>query len=97
MSSFPATLTRVSDAEFHERSSDARLGLPLNLWAAAPEVVADRGRSGPVTWGGNLPGDPHAAVDLLSGLDRAGAGWAVFSWPGSTVPILEAATAAGIR
>jgi hypothetical protein len=72
-----------------------RLGLTLNLWNASPDVVARHAERGPVSWGGTLPHDRGDAAELVSGLESAGAAWAVFSWPGSTGPILVAASAAG--
>jgi len=71
-------------------------GVPLNLWAAPPRVVASQASLGEVTWGGTLPRDPLAATALLASLARAGASWAVFAWPGSIAPVVAAAGAAGI-
>jgi alkanesulfonate monooxygenase SsuD/methylene tetrahydromethanopterin reductase-like flavin-dependent oxidoreductase (luciferase family) len=73
-----------------------RLELTLNLWNASPGEVARIAELGPVSWGGNLPRDPHEASDLVGGLEAAGASWAVFAWPGSTDPILAAASKPGV-
>ena len=67
-----------------------RLGLTLNLWNVPPVELARLSEGGPVSWGGNLPGDRGDASELVAGLKSAGASWAVFNWPGSTDPILAA-------
>ncbi len=65
------------------------LGCPLNLWAAPVERVAQLAREGEVTWGGQLPKGPAAAVTKLVDLAGAGASWAVVSWQGDLVGLGE--------
>jgi hypothetical protein len=69
------------------------MGVPVNLWSATPERVAELSTVSPVTWGGVL----RSGVDggkLLVDLDAAGASWAVFTWGRGLRPLLEAVTAA---
>ncbi len=61
------------------------LGVAINLWDAAPEAVAQAGASSEVTWAG--PAQERAELfRLLPALRRAGATWAVFTWP---VPLVD--------
>ncbi len=71
------------------------LKVTLNVWAATPARVAILAAGGPVSWGGPWPG-ADAAPGRLVALRDAGATWAVFTWPGSLAPLLEAARAADI-
>ncbi len=71
------------------------IGVPVNLWSASPERVAEVGESAEVTWGGVL----RAGVDggeLLGSLDRAGASWAVFTWGRGIDGLLDATRSAGV-
>ncbi len=45
---------------------------------------------------GGPPAALDAAVELIAALAEAGAGWAVFTWPGSVQPIAVAAQRAGV-
>jgi alkanesulfonate monooxygenase SsuD/methylene tetrahydromethanopterin reductase-like flavin-dependent oxidoreductase (luciferase family) len=55
-------------------------GAAVNLWGQGPEQVAEQARRSEVTWAG--PPAPSSAVpQLLAELDRAGASWAVMTWP----------------
>ena len=52
------------------------LAVPVNLWDASPELVAQMSARGAVTWAGPVPED---LAGTLSGLASAGAAWAVLS------------------
>jgi hypothetical protein len=54
--------------------------VPLNLWGVTAERVAGIDDV-EVTWGGVVPGDAEAAAQVLAGLARAGATWAVCAPP----------------
>ena len=67
------------------RTEEARaIGAALNVWDAAPALVAERVAGPPgveVTWAGPPPSAAPPLVDRLGALDRAGATWAIFGWP----------------
>jgi alkanesulfonate monooxygenase SsuD/methylene tetrahydromethanopterin reductase-like flavin-dependent oxidoreductase (luciferase family) len=56
-------------------------GVAVNLWAAAPELVALQSRRSEVTWAGPAPKSLTAVEALTGELAEAGATWAVFGWP----------------
>jgi alkanesulfonate monooxygenase SsuD/methylene tetrahydromethanopterin reductase-like flavin-dependent oxidoreductase (luciferase family) len=70
-------------------------GAALNVWDAAPGLVAERS-SGPdgveVTWGGPAPESVASLGQTVSALAGNGATWAVFGWP-VDLPALVAAAA----
>jgi len=70
-------------------------GVPVNLWSATPERVAELSSRWPVTWGGVLQRGQDGGA-LLSSLEAAGALWAVFTWGSGLGPLLRAVDAAGI-
>ncbi len=73
-----------------------KLGVPLNLWQATPAAIQAAAQAGPVTWAGSFPREEQVAREQLIALERAGATWAVYAWPGSAAPLVGAARAAGI-
>lgn len=73
------------------------IGATLNLWGATVARVEEESRVGPVSWAGNLPDDPELARALVAGLEGAGAVHAVFSWPGTIDPLVDAAAARRLR
>jgi len=81
------------------RVEEARaIGAALNVWDAAPALVATRAK-GPdaveVTWGGPPPAKGGARLESgILELARAGATWAVFGWPIDPVALVAAARAA---
>jgi alkanesulfonate monooxygenase SsuD/methylene tetrahydromethanopterin reductase-like flavin-dependent oxidoreductase (luciferase family) len=61
------------------------VGVAINLWDAAPEAVERAGAGCEVTWSG--PSHERGELArLLPALERAGATWAVFTWP---VPLVD--------
>jgi hypothetical protein len=72
-------------------------GAALNLWDAAPGVVAERaGIPGlEVTWAGPPPPAVPSLAERLRALHEAGATWAVFGWPVDVEELAAAARAAG--
>jgi len=62
------------------------LGAEINLWAAAPEAVAEAASLGPVNWAGPLDG---ASAATLSALRDAGATWAIASSPSGIEALRE--------
>lgn len=68
--------------------------VPVNLWSASPERVAEAAAVGPVTWGGVLRSGEEGA--LLRSLADAGASWAVFTWGEGLGPLLAAVHAAEV-
>lgn len=73
------------------------LGCALNLWAASPDRVAMMATDTDLTWGGQLPRRPAAAVSKLVALAAAGVRWAVVSWQGDLVALGEIGEAAAAR
>ncbi|MFZ0251628.1 MAG: hypothetical protein WAL61_16920 [Acidimicrobiales bacterium] len=77
------------------RTEEARAaGAALNVWDAAPSLVAARVAGPPgveVTWAGPPPSATTPLLERLRALDEAGASWAVFGWP---VDVDELAAAA---
>ncbi len=67
-----------------------RLGVTVNCWGGAPEEVEELGRTGPVCWAGFAPQGDEALVELLGALARAGATWAVWSYPIDEVRLAQA-------
>ncbi len=81
------------------RTEEARsAGAALNVWDAAPALVAERGR-GPdgveVTWAGPSPSDSTRLPEKLGALHEAGATWAVFGWPVDVEALAAAARPLG--
>ncbi len=80
------------------RSEEARAaGAVLNVWDAAPALVAERS-SGPdgveVTWAGPPPTGSPPMAETVRALHEAGATWAVFGWPVDVEALVAAARAA---
>ena len=80
------------------RSEEARAaGAVLNVWDAAPALVAERS-SGPdgveVTWAGPPPTGSPPMAEMVRALHEAGATWAVFGWPVDVEALVAAAGAA---
>lgn len=73
------------------------LAVPLNLWQASSQQLQAAAAAGPVTWAGNFPRDPAAAVSQLESMAQAGASWTIYAWPGAMEPIVRAARGAGIE
>ena len=78
------------------RTEEARAaGAALNVWDAAPALVAERAAGPPgveVTWAGPPPvGVADRWPRRLQALHEAGAQWVVFGWP---VDVEELAAAA---
>lgn len=67
-------------------------GAAVNLWDAPPSAVAAQAASTEVTWGGPVPVEPAAIVELLRPVVVAGARWVVCAWPASLPAVAEAAT-----
>jgi alkanesulfonate monooxygenase SsuD/methylene tetrahydromethanopterin reductase-like flavin-dependent oxidoreductase (luciferase family) len=69
-------------------------GAALNVWDAAPALVAERVAGPPgveVTWAGPPPSATPPLSERLRALDDAGASWVIFGWP---VDVDELAAAA---
>jgi alkanesulfonate monooxygenase SsuD/methylene tetrahydromethanopterin reductase-like flavin-dependent oxidoreductase (luciferase family) len=70
------------------------IGAALNVWDAAPELVASRSQ-GPeaveVTWGGPPPKGGETLESGMVELAQAGATWAIFGWPIDPVALVAAA------
>jgi hypothetical protein len=77
------------------RTEEARAaGAALNVWDAAPALVAERVAGPPgveVTWAGPPPSATPPLSERLRALDDAGASWVIFGWP---VDVDELAAAA---
>ena len=77
------------------RTEEARaVGAALNVWDAAPDLVAERVAGPPgveVTWAGPPPAATPTLAARLQPLAAAGATWAIFGWP---VDVDELAAAA---
>jgi hypothetical protein len=74
----------VGDGAPATRAIAAAIGGTLNLWDAAPEVVARAGVDGNVSWAGPAPQrdgavDEPATAGLVEDLAAAGSSWAVFA------------------
>ena len=81
------------------RTEEARAaGAALNVWDAAPALVAERAR-GPdgveVTWAGPPSSASPPLSDKLRALHEAGATWAVFGWPVDVEALAAAARPLG--
>jgi len=79
------------------RTEEARAaGAVLNVWDAAPALVAERS-SGPdgveVTWAGPPPTGSPPLAEMVRALHEAGATWAVFGWPVDVEALVAAARA----
>jgi len=79
------------------RTEEARAaGAVLNVWDAAPALVAER-TSGPdgveVTWAGPPPTGPPPIAEMVRALHEAGATWVVFGWPVDVEALVAAARA----
>ena len=79
------------------RREEARAaGAVLNVWDAAPALVAERS-SGPdgveVTWAGPPPTGSPPMAEMVRALHEAGATWAVFGWPVDVEALVAAARA----
>jgi hypothetical protein len=77
------------------RTEEARAaGAALNVWDAAPALVAERVAGPPgleVTWAGPPPAATPPLRERLQALDEAGASWAIFGWPVDVDELAEAA------
>ena len=74
----------IGDGSTATRAIAPAVGATLNLWDAAPDEVAAAAAGSPVSWAGPAPLregrlDEAATIELLGGLARAGATWAVFT------------------
>jgi alkanesulfonate monooxygenase SsuD/methylene tetrahydromethanopterin reductase-like flavin-dependent oxidoreductase (luciferase family) len=73
-------------------------GAALNVWDAAPQLVAERS-SGPeaveVTWAGPAPESVVSLGQTVADLAANGATWAVFGWPVDLPALVAAAAATG--
>ncbi len=83
------------------RTEEARAaGAALNVWDAAPDVVAERS-GGPdgveVTWAGPPPTATPPLAERVAALQGAGASWAVFGWPVDVGELAAAGRALGDR
>jgi len=79
------------------RTEEARAaGAVLNVWDAAPALVAER-TSGPdgveVTWAGPPPTGSPPVAEMVRALHEAGATWVVFGWPVDVEALVAAARA----
>jgi alkanesulfonate monooxygenase SsuD/methylene tetrahydromethanopterin reductase-like flavin-dependent oxidoreductase (luciferase family) len=79
------------------RTEEARAaGAVLNVWDAAPALVAERS-SGPdgveVTWAGPPPTGSPPIAGMVRALHEAGAAWVVFGWPVDVEALVAAARA----
>jgi len=79
------------------RTEEARAaGAVLNVWDAAPALVAERS-SGPdgveVTWAGPPPTGSPPVAEMVRALHEAGATWVVFGWPVDVEALVAAARA----
>jgi len=79
------------------RTEEARAaGAVLNVWDAAPALVAER-TSGPdgveVTWAGPPPTGSPPIGEMVRALHEAGATWVVFGWPVDVEALVAAARA----
>jgi len=79
------------------RTEEARAaGAVLNVWDAAPALVAERS-SGPdgveVTWAGPPPTGSPPVAEMVRALHQAGATWVVFGWPVDVEALVAAARA----
>ena len=81
------------------RTEEARAaGAALNLWDAAPALVAERSAGRPrleVTWAGPPPQATPPVSETLRQLQEAGATWAVFGWPVDVGELAAAARSLG--
>jgi hypothetical protein len=81
------------------RVDEARaVGGALNVWDAAPQLVAERATGGEVrevTWAGPAPESAESLSDTVAALAASGATWAVFGWPVDLDALVAAAAAAG--
>lgn len=71
------------------------LGVALNLWEVQPAALAARRGRVEVTWAGPVPSEVPQLARWLAELERAGATWAVCSWPESIENLAEAARILG--
>jgi alkanesulfonate monooxygenase SsuD/methylene tetrahydromethanopterin reductase-like flavin-dependent oxidoreductase (luciferase family) len=81
------------------RTEDVRAaGAALNVWNAAPALVAER-TAGPqgveVTWAGPPPPASAPLAEQLRTLHEAGATWAIFGWPVDVEALAAAARPLG--
>jgi alkanesulfonate monooxygenase SsuD/methylene tetrahydromethanopterin reductase-like flavin-dependent oxidoreductase (luciferase family) len=62
----------------------------VNLWEAQPSAVASLVARCEVTWAGPVDGNVPQVAGWLSEIERAGATWAVCTWPRSIEQLAEA-------
>jgi len=78
-----------------------RVGSAVNLWDAAPAVIAAQAQETQVTWGGPAPrgrddvDSRERLADLLADLAAAGATWAVVGYPVDLPLLADLAAAVG--
>jgi hypothetical protein len=76
----------------------AAVGAALNVWDAAPQLVAERATGGEVqevTWAGPAPESAEVLATTVDALAASGSTWAVFGWPVDLDALVAAAGDAG--